>query len=48
MNTAELDDFMAFNDQLLALIEAGVPIAAGQEIPDRDLSSMLTTDQFRR
>jgi type II secretory pathway component PulF len=42
MNTAELDDFMAFNDQLLALIEAGVPIEASQEIPDRDLSAMLT------
>src|SRR4051812_7376995 len=42
MNTAELDDFMAFNDQLSALIEAGVPIAAGQEIPDGDLSTMLT------
>lgn len=42
MNTAELDDFMAFNDQLLALIEAGVPVEAGQEIPDRDLSAMLT------
>jgi type II secretory pathway component PulF len=42
MNTAELNDFMAFNDQLLALIEAGVPFEVGQEIPDRDLSTMLT------
>ena len=41
MNTAELDGFMVFNDQLLALIEAGVPIEVGQEIPDRDLPTML-------
>jgi len=42
MNTAELDDFMALNDQLSALIEAGVPIGVGQEIPDRDLPAMLS------
>ena len=42
MSTVELDDFMAFNDQLLALIEAGVPVGAGQEVPDRDLPAMLT------
>lgn len=42
MNTAELDDFMALNEQLSALIEAGVPIDVGRDIPDRDLSAMLT------
>jgi len=42
MNTTDLDDFIAFNDQLLALIEAGVPIAIGQEIPDGDIHAMLT------
>jgi type II secretory pathway component PulF len=42
MNTAELDNFMAFNDQLLALVEAGVPISVGQQVPDRRFSAMLT------
>jgi type II secretory pathway component PulF len=42
MNTAELDDFVALNDQLSALIEAGVPIGVGQEIPDSDLPAMLS------
>ncbi len=42
MNTAELNEFMALNDQLSALIEAGVPIGLGQEIPDRDLPAMLS------
>ena len=29
MNSAELDDFVALNTQLVALIEAGVPIDIG-------------------
>jgi type II secretory pathway component PulF len=41
MNPRELDDFMAFNDQLSALIEAGVPIDVGQETTDHALSTML-------
>ncbi len=42
MSTVELDDFMAFNDQLMALSEAGVPVGAGEEIPDGNLPAMLS------
>jgi type II secretory pathway component PulF len=41
MDTAELDDLLAFNDQLLALVEAGVSIDVGQEVPVEDLSRTL-------
>src|SRR4051794_6188809 len=41
MITAELDELMAFNDQLLALEEAGVPIDVGQEDSLGDLSTTL-------
>jgi general secretion pathway protein F len=41
MNTTELTDLIALNDQLVALREAGVPIAAGGETSPRGLSVTL-------
>jgi type II secretory pathway component PulF len=41
MNTTEVTDLIALNDQLIALSEAGVPIVVGRESSPRDLSVAL-------
>jgi type II secretory pathway component PulF len=41
MSTATLDDFMALNDQLAALVEAGVPLELGLEATGEDAGTTL-------
>ena len=41
METASLDDFMALNDQLAALVEAGVPLDVGLGRPGRPAAKAL-------
>jgi len=43
METASLDDLMAFNDQLAALVEAGIPLDIGLGKPGKDTTATLET-----